>query len=315
MPHKENIFDLDIVVGIIVIVLTVLVFSLYAILKPTKTPNPVFQAYPTFSPKQLPSTPIGNQSCFKQVVTCDPKNDDCSDSCGKGFTCEEIHEEDKISYPIGGPLLGKGNYCLPSRESSVPGIPLPIVNPNLGKWEWVDDLDYCSTVHSYGGNQCWKPRCFYPDLFGTAENGCNTFLGCNPVDGELNGAQGSLRFTEAGNKSYPKIKIGTIFDPISKVPPPGVDAATYSELIKAGPYQVDVHGEPFWACYCGNVDITNTEGNYPTVPPRGLCVGTFEASPQEQMTCLGQSDSNSCGNEQKCSWLDQPLFRPDEKSL
>ena len=72
MVHRENLFDGDIVAGIITALIVMILFSIYAIISPTSatTLRRVFQPYPTISPKDIPDAPVGNQKCFdrKNVV-------------------------------------------------------------------------------------------------------------------------------------------------------------------------------------------------------------------------------------------------------
>ena len=170
MVHRENLFDGDLVAGIITALIVMILFSIYAIISPApaSTRKQVFRPYPTVSPKDIPDAPIGNQQCFSQKIECigpgpgpgpGPGSslefaNQCEKKCGGGttFGCTKP----------GGPLTPAGriktfyngmeldpdqHYCLPRSDTAFNSEDASsTVNPNTGVWEWVDDSDYCATL-------------------------------------------------------------------------------------------------------------------------------------------------------------------------
>ena len=72
MVHKENLFDGDLIAGIITALIVMILFSIYAIIspKPASARKQVFRPYPAISPKDIPDAPLGNQKCFSESIPC-----------------------------------------------------------------------------------------------------------------------------------------------------------------------------------------------------------------------------------------------------
>ncbi len=178
MVHKENLFDGDLIAGIITALIVMILFSIYAIIspKPASARKQVFRPYPAISPKDIPDAPLGNQKCFSESIPCpgpsptpSPGNY-CESKCGGGTTFKCTKPGEKTKYK-GIVLDPNTHYWLPKTESSFNNDDAAsTVNPNTGAWEWVDDPDYCATLGDNAvGNQCWKPRCLYPNLFANSQ--------------------------------------------------------------------------------------------------------------------------------------------------
>ena len=347
MVHRENLFDGDIVAGIISALIVMILFSIYAIISPTSatTRRRVFQPYPTISPKDIPDAPVGNQKCFTEKTLCDkagPANQ-CAKLCGKldnSFSCTQPGGPGRIPTFYNGMKLNPENhYCLPKAETSFNNEDASsTINPNTGVWEWVTDPDYCATVGDQAvGNQCWKPRCLYPSLFANEDGGCNDFIGCRPSEGGP--VQSSLKLTLAGaTELFPSSPenamnaVGLLFDPIRTwSTTPGstrgieddvikytkgeriitsnvISPGNYQALISEGPHKTTSNGEPYWACACNDRFSTDADD------AQGVC------SIQQNVPwgiCESHADQKSCeGEENSPCTFHHPtrIFRPPDDS-
>lgn len=341
MVHRENLFDGDVVAGIITALIVMLLFSIYAIISPTTpTTKQIFQPYPTVSPKEIPDAPIGTQKCFKNVNICDPSSPQPGGPCAKCGNLSGSFYCTQPGGPGGTPTLFNGSrlqnnqhYCLPNAEYSFNNKNTDVtVNPLTGVWEWVTSPVFCGTLGDLAvGDQCWRPRCLYPELFANPENGCNTFIGCKPGDG---GEGGSLRLTAAGaqdlynqkkilNKYNAALAIGILFDPIREwtdiknsvvkncqvklTTADLLSQDTYSDLMNEGPYKKTSDGHDYWACAC-NFDFSRTcdgEGR------QGVCKAQEDVSWGQ---CESHADADSCKSDTNCKFTSLSIFRPPGNS-
>jgi len=346
MVHKENLFDGDLIAGIITALIVMILFSIYAIIspKPASARKQVFRPYPAISPKDIPDAPLGNQKCFSESIPCpgpsstpSPGNY-CESKCGGGTTFKCTKPGEKTKYK-GIVLDPNTHYCLPKTESSFNNDDAAsTVNPNTGAWEWVDDPDYCATLGDNAvGNQCWKPRCLYPNLFANENGGCNDFVGCRPP---LGGNQSVLRLTYAGATELVNAKIinntytvdevtGLLFDPIRvwssdtgdtrgiaddviKTKSTGqittgnvITETNYNALISEGPYKTTSSGDPYWACACGN--------SFDTDLSSGICSVNSTAGNAPWGICESHADKISCNNDTSCIFREPSnIFRPPD---
>ena len=71
MPHVENLFDSDIFVGVIVVILTIIFLFFYTIIKPSNKLSSVFTPYPKFAPKEVPDQPsTGSGVGTSKIISC-----------------------------------------------------------------------------------------------------------------------------------------------------------------------------------------------------------------------------------------------------
>ena len=348
MVHRENLFDGDIVAGIITALIVMILFSIYAIISPTKpTTKQIFQPYPDVSPKEIPDAPLGTQKCFTNIHTCssDPTPGsprpcaECGNLSGT-FSCTKPGGDDNVPVMFNGTLLDNNKeYCLPNADYSFNNKNADVtLNPLTGVWEWVDSQEFCRTLGDLSvGDQCWKPRCKYPELFANPENGCNTFIGCKPGEG---GTGASLRLTAAGAQELQKNQlilnsytaddaIGILFDPINQwSSSPGVFGISdsvvkkvitgdqivtlttgsllsgdeYSKLMNDGPYKQTESKEDYWACAC-NFDFGKNTESMP-----GICKAQLDVP---WGVCESHADESACQEDPNCVFQrPSTLFRP-----
>ena len=240
MVKTINLFNTEIFVFILVIIIFILFFIAYNLIKPEQTIPYNFQPYPNFSPKDIPDINVGSDSCFNKLTKCDV-NGDCS-SCGDSFECRESSVDGQ--YVMNGITVPQGKYCLPKNNNK------NACNIHTGRWTWSDDPEYCNIVA--GSNQCWKCLCLYPGIYSDEKGGCNTLVACKNRNTTLDQSSSKLVSTPEALADL-AIPLNTPWDPLSK-------DENVLKALQYSPYSSNAQGKPYFKCKCGSL------ANYPNDP-------------------------------------------------
>ena len=94
-----NIFNTEIVIFIIIIIISILFLSFYNIIKPENTLAYNFTPYAQFSPKDLPDNNLNTEtkSCFTTLTACDGDNQ-CPSCESDEFTCTNVDTDGQYTF-------------------------------------------------------------------------------------------------------------------------------------------------------------------------------------------------------------------------
>jgi len=234
--------DLDrkIFAFVVVVLICLVIFSFYGMIKPEDQPQYNYDPYPNISPTTLPDAQTGQGSCMETLTPCDAEGK-CS-ACGEGtFTCTEVERDGQ--YELNNIRVSKGKWCLPTNKKS-PGE----CGAYTGKWLW--------TTNNETKQQEWKCECLYPDLY--RGDDCRTSLACTNKDGI---SIGNL----TGTKDAPaellgkQWTLGTTTCKTGDKCPDGSDCPgdgkctinTMDSVLSINPYSFDpITGNPWFKCSC-----------------------------------------------------------------
>lgn len=247
-----NILNSHVFVFIAVLLLAIIVFAFYEMIRPENSVPYNFNPIPQLAPTDLPDPAHKTDSCWSKLTPCDSEGQ-CS-ACSTGqYKCVQVSEEeaDQGYYHFNGITIDRpGSYCLPQDNN-----PNPVCNLYTGRWLWVYDPAYCSThaPDSDHPDQCWKCECLYPTLYSDSNTGCTTQQACqnrSPLSHSTFQPENVL----IGSKYAPKELQGVQWDPIS-----GVD----KNILTYSPYTTDKDGNPWFVCNCK----ANTSNQFFTTLP------------------------------------------------
>jgi hypothetical protein len=231
---ERKLLNTEVYVFIIVVLISIVIFTLYRLVRPELDLPYNFTPFPNVSPKDLPDAQTSGGSCSRKLTPCD--------ELGKCSTCGEqdyecVNVTDPNRFVINNINVPVGNWCLPKQN------PTQSCNEYTGRWTWVTDPDYCPAVND-GKNQCWKCLCLYPDLFDGTETGCTTQKACKNTSAILSrlSNQDQSKNVLVGVKG--SIYENQVWDPT------GAD----TKVLLANPYSVDDTGKPMFECKCGGND-------------------------------------------------------------
>ena len=274
MVKTINLFNTEIFVFILVVIIFIVFFIAYNLIKPEQTIPYNFQPYPNFSPKDIPDINVGSDSCFNKLTKCDV-NGDCS-SCGDSFDCVDSSTDGQ--YFMNGISVPQGKYCLPKNNNQ------NACNIHTGRWTWSDDPEYCNIVA--GSNQCWKCLCLYPDIYSGESGGCNTIVACKNTNTTLDQSSSKLLSTPEALADL-GIPLNTQWDPTSK-------DDNVLKALEHSPYSSNAQGKPYFKCssnllatypndpYKLHLDGCNSSNSYATNDKIGVLV---KVNDDGTMTC------------------------------
>jgi hypothetical protein len=238
-----NIFNIEIVIFIIVVIISILFISFYNIIKPEDTLGYNFTPYAQFSPKDLPDNNLNaeEKSCWTTLTACDEYNQ-CP-SCNSDFTCTQVDVDGQ--YIFQNQSVPEGQWCLPENNSR-------LCNTYTGSWVWVDEPGYCSNLDLLienpgllkGGrsNQCWKCMAKYPNLY------------VGPDAGQKIQAHAKIVATETAAKDTGGlIRTGQVWDP--NPDSEDIDSEYLGsdnpdlDILRYSPYK-SVNGQPYFKYEC-----------------------------------------------------------------
>ncbi len=183
--------SIEIWVFMTVFVITIILSTVYIIIKPDKSVIQGFSPFPDIYPTGVP--PPQQQvdiKCKNTIQSC-VVDSDC-DKCGAaGFVCTEVKNGQQTIFD--GKKVPQGNWCLPKNEKGC--------GTYTGRAIWA----------TVDGEEKWKCTCLYPDLFGGAD--CLTQYACRDNTGPTTQTDNVLEGTLDGKK--------VIWDP-NKFPPNGL---------------------------------------------------------------------------------------------